>query len=927
MLGEWFSRLRFLVSARKYADVDEELQFHFDREIAANLAAGMSPEEARRRAAIIFGSRERAREECREARPAFFLESVWRDVRFAARQLRRSPAFTLTAVVTLALGIGAITAIFTLVQQVMLKSLPVAKPQQLWRIGDQIESGTWVSYTQSGDFALFPWQLYEDFRRNTAGFEDLAAFQSESDSLGVRRAGTSQQAEARHGQFVSGNFFKTFGVKAWIGRMLTDSDDRQGAPPVAVMSYHVWKDKYGGDPSVVGTTYQIDGHPVTVVGVAAPGFYGAILGGWGSPDFWLPLTTEPLLDGPTALLKIPNMNWLDLIGRVRPGANPETVEAELRVELHDWLASHVEDMTPQEKETWQKQTLHLTPGGAGVAAMRDEYAHGLELLLAASGCVLLVVCANLANLLLARGLKDRQQTAVRVALGARRAQLVRKGLAESVTLGVLGGALGIGVAYAGTSLILQLAFKTASADKYVPVQATPSWPVLLFTLGMAVATGIVFGIAPAWMTSHAEPVEALRGARSSTGHSIRWPQKALVIVQAAISLVLLSAAAMLGKSLRNLEHQNFGFDTDGRYVASIDPRLAGYKPDQLQPLYQQIEERLRAIPGVRSVSSALYAPMSGGSWGHSIYVQGKPEPGPNEDNGATFVRVTPGFFATLGSRILLGRPITDSDTAATQGVAVINEAFAKRFFHSENPIGLHFGPRAMKYSGMYRVVGVVSDMRYLAGGYKDPDAPIFFVPEAQTAPFDKPAQVSGEIESHYLDSIIFWASDNPTDLEAQVRKALLGINPNLVLYSVDSYARLVDAAFAQQNMIATLTVLFGALGLVLAAVGLYGVTAYTVEQRIGEIGVRMALGADRGRVVQMVLRGAFWQVGIGFALGIPAAIGAGWAIASQLFGVQPWDPAMLALATLLLVLAALVAAAIPARRAASLDPMHALRAE
>jgi predicted permease len=437
----------------------------------------------------------------------------------------------------------------------------------------------------------------------------------------------------------------------------------------------------------------------------------------------------------------------------------------------------------------------------------------------------------------------------------------------------------------------------------------------------------VFGIAPAWITSHAQPVEALRGARSSTGSRTRWPQKTLVIAQAAMSLVLLSAAAMLGQSLRNLQHQNFGFETQGRYLASINPMLGGYKREQLEPLFRRIQERLSAIPGVRSVSSALYAPMSGDSWNTGVRVEGKPEPPAKEDSSASWTRVTPGFFDTIGNRMVMGRPITEEDSATTRNVAVINEAFAKRFFKGENPIGRHFGPDQTKYSGMFEVVGVDSDMRYLTYGMKDPDRPMFFLAQAQSTHFDKPSENAGELWSHYLYNIVLWAPGNPPGLDAQVRKALGEIDPNLVLYSVDSYAHVLGADFAQQNMIATLTLLFGALGLVLAAVGLYGVTAYTVEQRTNEIGVRMALGADRKNVVSMILRGAFWQVGVGLALGIPAAVGAGWAITTQLFGVKFWDPAMLFTAAVLLALAALAAALIPARRAASLDPMQALRTE
>ena len=849
------------------------------------------------------------------------------DLRQALRQLVKAPGFTITVVVTLALGIGATTAIFTLMQQVMLKSLPVAKPEQLYRIGDKIHCCNWGGYTQDEEFSLFSWELYKHFRDNTPAFEQLAALQGGNAPLGVRRAGTSQQAETRNGEYVSGNFFQTFGVGAWMGRVLSPSDESESAPPVAVMSYQVWKEKYGGDPSVVGATYQINGHPFTVVGVGAPGFYGAKLSGWAMPDFWLPLTAEILLDGATERLKSPNQHFLDLIGRVKPGTNAKALEAQLQGELHNWQASHVADMSPQEKEIWQKQTLHLTEGGAGVNNMREDYADGLKLLLAAAGCVLLVACANIANLLLARGLKNRQQTAIRIALGSGRRRLVRKALLESIALGIVGGVAGIGVAFAGTRLILHLAFAAPSSQGYIPIHATPSLPVLLFTLGISVLTGVVFGIAPAWMTSHAEPIEALRGTRGVAGDKARWPQKTLVIAQAAMSLVLLSAAAMLGQSLRNLQHQNFGFETKDRYLASINPMLGGYKPEQLQSLFRQMEDRLRAIPGVRQVSSALYAPMSGDSWNTGVRIQGRPEPPAKEDSGAGWTRVTPGFFETMGNRIVMGRPINEDDTATTRKVAVINEAFAKRFFKGENPIGRHFGPDQTKYSGMFEVVGVNTDMRYITYALKEPNRPMFFLAEAQSSHFDEPSENAGEIWSHYLYNIVLWAPGNPPNLESQVRKALAGIDPNLVLYSVDSYQHVLGNDFAQQNMIATLTLLFGALGLVLAAVGLYGVTAYTVEQRTSEIGVRMALGANRGNVVSMILRGAFWQVGVGLALGIPLAIGAGWAMTTQLFGMKFWDPAMLSIAVVLLAAAASAAALIPASRAANLDPMRALRME
>ena len=851
------------------------------------------------------------------------------DLRDALRQLRKSPGFTTTAVITLALGIGATTAIFTLVHQVLLKSLPVTKPEELWRIGDKIRCCNWGGYTQGedGDFSLFSWEAYKNFRAQTPEFVDLAALQAGNAALGIRRAGSQAQTDHRNGEYVSGNFFRTFGVNPWIGRLMTDADDEEGAPPVAVMSYHIWREKYDADPSVVGSSYEINGHPFTVIGVAAPGFYGAKLSGWGMPDFWLPATKELLIDGDTARLKRPNGNFLDLIGRVRPGVDPKSLEAKLKVEFHNWLASHVPDMEPGEKQLWSQQTLHLIPGGAGVAAMKDQYEDGLKLLLIAAGCVLLVACGNLANLMLARGLKDRLQTSVRVALGASRGRLVRKALVESVLLAMLGGVFGIGVAYAGTKLILYLAFQLGGPNNYVPVDAAPSWPVLLFTFGVSVLTGLIFGMAPAWMTSHADPVEALRGANRSVGGAGTLAQKSLVVIQAAMSLILLSAAALLGQSLRNLEHQNFGFETEGRYIASINPMLGTYKPEQLEPLFKRVVDQLLQTPGVRMAAPALYAPMSGDSWNDGIRVAGQPEPGAKEDTGAGWARVMPGFFETLGAKIVRGRPITEEDTASSRKVAVINEAFAKRFFKDRNPVGEHFGMDKIKYSTTFEIVGVSRDMRYMTWGYKDPVRPMFWVPEAQTVQYDDKAFMSGEIWSHYLYNIVIWAPGNPPGMEERVRNALATVDPSLVLYTVDPYSKVLSSDFQQENMIATLTMLFGVLGLVLAAVGLYGVMAYTVEQRTREIGVRIALGADRGGVVRMVLRGAFSQVGVGLALGIPLAILAGRLMTKQLFGVKPWDPIMLTIAILLLCFAALLSSVIPASRAASVQPIVALRNE
>jgi len=849
------------------------------------------------------------------------------DLRDALRQLRKAPGFAATVVITLALGIGATTAIFTLVHQVMLKSLPVTKPEELWRIGDKIRCCNWGGYTQGddGDFALFSWQAYKHFRDNTPEFTGLAALQAGNSPLGVRR-GSQTQTDTYNGQHVSGNFFRTLGIQPWLGRLMTDADDQENAPLVAVMSFRTWQTKYGSDPSVVGGSFTINGHAFTIIGVTPPGFYGAKLAGWGMPDFWLSITSEDVLEGVLARPKRPNGNYLDLLGRVRPGTNPQALESKLRVEFHNWLASHVADMEPGEKQLWQQQTVHLVPGGAGVAVMRDEYQDGLKLLLIAAGCVLLVACGNLANLMLARGLKERAQISVRVALGASRFRLVRKALVESVLLAIIGGVLGIAVAYAGTRLILHLAFEITGSNNHVPVSPLPSWPVLLFTLGTSLLTGILFGTAPAWITSHADPVEALRGANRSVGGGRSWAQKSLVVVQAAMSLVLLSAAALLAQSLRNLEHQDFGFETQGRYLVWMNPTLGSLKPEQMEQLYRRIDDSLRQIPGVRSASPALYAPMSGDSWNEGIRIQGRPEPPAKEDTGAGWGRVMPGFFDTIGAKIVLGRPLNEDDTASTLNVAVVNEAFVNRFFKDQNPIGQHFGIDRIKYASTYEIVGVERNIRYMTWDYKQPIGPMFWPSETQTVTsYDDPLFLNGEKDSHFLYNIVIWAPGDPPSMEQQVRKAIARVDPTLVVNDVTAYGKVVRGDFQQQNMISTLTSLFGALGLTLAAVGLYGVMSYSVEQRTNEIGLRMALGADRGHVVGMVLRSAFWQVGIGLGLGIPLAILAGKLMKDQLFGVSPWDPAMLAAATLLLAFAALVASLVPARRAAGVEPMVALR--
>jgi putative ABC transport system permease protein len=840
------------------------------------------------------------------------------DTRYALRQFAHAPGFTATAVLTLALGIGATTAIFTLVHAVLLKSLPVAKPGELYRIGDT--ENCCVNGGLQDDWSLFSYDKYKMFRDSTPGFVELAAFQSGGDLVAARRVGSNQPAEPQRSEFVSGNYFAMFGIGAFAGRMLSMQDDHKGAAPVAVMSYRTWQQKYGQDPSVVGSSFTLDGQPFTVVGVSPPGFYGDRL--QETPAFWIPLSDEPVIDNPGNLMDFPMSDWLDVIGRIAPGADVKNIEARMQVELQQWLLSPVSLLHPGERDLVPKQTLHLSPGGAGVQMLRDEYQSGLHLLMWVSGLVLMIACANVANLMLVRATTRKQQTSIRAALGAPRSRQIALVLTESTVLAVLGGIAGVALAFAGTRLILHLAFQ----KNYVAIQASPSLPVLAFTFVVALLTGILFGVAPAWMTARADPADALRGANRSTGRSRSWTQKSLVVAQAAMSLVLLAAAALLTQSLKNIQHQNFGFETPNRYILHVAPSMAGYKPPQLDAFYRQLHDGLAAIPGVSQVSFSLYTPMEGNNWGETVYIEGQAPPAPDSDqNGASWLRVSSGYFDTIGTKIIQGRAITDQDTATTQRVALVNQTFAKRFFKNDTAIGKHFGILDMKYAGAFEIIGVTEDTDYWEPTSKM--RPVFFLSGAQHMTYQDPRYMVFEDNSHYLNSIVLQTKGNVTGLEAQVRRVLAQLNPDLAVIDFLPFAEQVKSNFSQAEMIVTLTSLFGFLALALASVGLYGVTAYSVERRTSEIGIRMALGADRLNVLQLVLRGAFLQVAIGLAIGIPGAILGGRAMAAQLFGVKPYDPSVLLLTTAVLSFAAFVAAVVPARKAASLEPIRALRTE
>ena len=554
--------------------------------------------------------------------------------------------------------------------------------------------------------------------------------------------------------------------------------------------------------------------------------------------------------------------------------------------------------------------------------MREEYESGLRLLMWVSGLVLLIACANVANLALVRAVHRRQQISLRTALGAPRSRQIAQVLIESTTLALIGGVLGVVLAYWGTNLILNLAF----GNEPVAISATPSLAVLGFTFGVSLLTGILFGIAPAWLMARTHPADALKGAHRATAGSSGWAQKSLVVAQTALSLVLLCAAGLLAQSLRNMQEQDFGFEPDDRYVLHMEPQMAGVGPEELPSFYRELRANLEAIPGVRRVAFALYTPMEGNNWGELVYVEGQPPPPPGSyENGSSWLRVSDGYFETVGTRILRGRGFTEQDQAESRPVAVVNETFAKKFFGDDDPVGKRFGEFDPKYASTFEIVGVTEDTQYRGGTREIP--PTFFLPQAQYVAYDEPRLVAFQKVNHYLSGVVISTRGALPGLESQVRRALGGVNPDLALVDFQTMTEQVEGNFTQQAMLAKLTSLFGLLALVLASVGLYGVTAYSVQRRTGEIGIRMALGADATRVVKLVLRGAFSSIGIGLLIGIPATIAAGYGMTSQLFGVRPYSPEILLVTIAVLGLAALVAALVPARRASKLSAIRALRTE
>ena len=852
------------------------------------------------------------------------LQNLLGSIRYTLRQFRRSPVFTCAATLTLALGIGGTTAIFTLIHAVMLRSLPVSDPALLYRIGDGddccVEGGA------QNRWGMFSFPLFERLKAATPEFEELAAFQAGGNSLSVRRQGNENASKPLRSEYVTGNYFSTLGVSAFGGRLFAPADDKPSSTPVAVISHHSWQTDYGADPSVVGSTFIIEGHPFTIIGVTPPGFFGETLRG-DPPDIWIPLQQEPLIDADRSLLHQSVGAWLRTIGRLRPRTSIEGMGARLTVILRQWM-QHDSGYPPN----WMadivrllpKQSINVVPAGAGVGVMKEEYAHSLQILLAVCAMVLLIACANVANLLLARGIARRTQTALRLAVGASSRQIITQALIESVLLAIGGGVAGLFVAIAAARLLLVLAFR---GSHFLPISVMPSPLVLAFAFAVALLTGILFGAAPAWFATRTDPVEARRGSSRSTADRTGFTRKALLILQAALSVVLVTGATMLARSLNKLEHQDLGFRREGRVLVAINRPPASYTLPKLQALYRQIEQAVNGIPGVTGCGLALYNPLTD-NWGELILVSGHPPPKMSEEGGASWDRVSANYLQNFGITVIRGRNFTNADSETSAPVAIVNEAFVKRFFKAdEDPLGQHFGLDEPENVGTFRIVGIVPDAKFAGFALRRPARPMFYVPLAQNVDYKNPLMKRIESESHFISGIMLVSNVPAGILESTLKRVLAGIEPNLTIISVRTVERQVTLTFDQERAVASLAELFGAVALLLAAIGLYGVTAYSVAQRTNEIGIRMALGASRASVIRHVLRGAFARVAVGLILGLPLAVAAGRLISTQLYGVSFWDPLALALATIALGICSLIAALIPATFAASISPLTALRSE
>jgi predicted permease len=911
-LRRWLLRLVELFGKEwREKDLAAEMESHLQMHIEDNLRAGMTAAEARRRALIKLGGVEQTKEIYRDRRGLPLLETFLQDLRYGLRMLRKNPGFAAVAVLTLALGIGANTAIFTVINAVMLRALPVQHPEQLVTVGNPSRVHSWGTGTPRTD--VFSYPLYREVRDNNEVFSSVLA----SSNLGdLRIAMEGSGSETASGRLVTGNYFQTLGVEALLGRTLTAAEDTiPGSDPVLVISYAYWQRRFSGDSSVIGRKVRLSNYPFTIIGVTPPGFFGEVVGD--SSDLWAPMMMQPQLIPGRNFLESANDAALLLIGRLKPGVTVARARANVNAVVKQALiVSLSARLSVDDRRAIQNMQIavEVSPGSRGLSRLRHEFSAPLLLLMAMVVLVLLVACVNVANLMLARSAARQREIAVRLAMGAGPGRIVRQLLTESVLLACLGGALGMVLAHWGLAVLVNLANTSQSAGS--PLSLGLDWRVLGFTGVMCLSSVLAFGLAPALRFLHVKPSVALKeGAHYAEVSRKSGFGRVLISSQIALGVLVLVTAGLLVRSLRNLQEVDLGYSRDQLLLARVDFLQSGYKGAAVQSGLRELLDRLATLPGVRSVSASSNGLFSGDESSDAILIDGV-APANQQDNATADDEVGPNYFSTIGVPIVLGREITQQDFLTAAHVAVVNETFAKFYFGDGNPIGHKISIIDSDHPGQppYEIVGVARDIH--DHSVRDAVRRRMYAP-LTSATFDELGAYNFEVR----------AIGNPQALLNSVRGAIQKLNSDLVVSDIRTASELVSGTLASQALVAKLAGFFGMLVLVLVCVGLYGTMAYNVVARTREIGIRMALGAPREGLIWMVTREACVELVVGSAAGIFLAIAAARLFKAMLFGLSETDPLSIALAFLALTGVCLAAAIVPVRRALRVDPVVALRYE
>ena len=909
-----------LMRRRQEARLRAEIDEHIALQTEENIRAGNTPAEARRQALLKFGAVEAVKEIYRDQQSVPLFENLLRDLKYSVRMLRKSPGFAAVAVITLALGIGANTAIFSVINSALLSNLPVKDPQQLVFLTQPDEQGLEIGFGDGDrDFLTYP--EFRELERNNQVFSGLLGACNFTSSIPVEwQAGSSAGNGApAHVSLVSGSYFSVLGVAPSLGRTFgAEVDQLRDANPVAVISYAFWQGRLGGAPGVIGHGIRILNTSYTVIGVAPPQFHGETVGA--NPDVWVPLTMQGEIFPGRDFLSLETQpmhktEWLHVIGRLKPGVTLAQAKASIEVEFHQMMDAQTGGMSESDKRKFLNQYLPIVPGSRGASTLRADFGKPLQILMAVVGLILLLACANIANILLARSAARQKEISVRLALGAGAARLFGMVLTESVLLAAIGGTLGLLLAHWADVALLRM---VSSTSNQVLLDLHTDTRILAFTLVVSVLTGILFGLAPAFHATRVDLNSILKGTSrtvAGAGHSGRVPTgKILVIVQVALSLLLLVVAGLFVRSFRNLSATQLGFDRDHLLEFRVNPLAYGYRPDSIFALNQSLLERLRALPGVRGVTLADYPMLSGMDSSSPVTIEGRP-PLPDDDAHAKWTMVGPGFFSTTGISLLAGREITEHDGGNVQRVGVINQTMANKFFSGSNPIGQQATVHTTALEASFIVVGVVQDSKHRSA--RDTSFPRFYVP------YFNPI---GDEWTSGAEFLVRTAGE-PSSFASTIREVVRQAAPNLPPVSIETMDQRLSDSLVTDRMIAELSGAFGVLAVVLVCIGLYGIMAYVTSGRTNEIGIRIALGARRSGILWLILRESLLLIVVGSAVGIPLVFAAGTWISSMLFGLHPADALTLSSAIALMFIIGVVSTYLPARCAMRVDPMVALRYE